>query len=209
MIRVAVLTPSYDGKVSVEYANSLFKSSLLLQSEGYSMDHIYCNNESIVQSARNKLIKVAHDNNYDSVVWIDSDIIWNPEDLLKLFSSDKDVIGATYRRKSLNESYVLKTSEELGAEDICRVSGLGFGFIKMSRNIIKNLWNMSESYIDDGIVCKNIFEIIVGGGQMYSEDISVCKKINDLGINVYLDKTINLVHQGSFNYVGNFNGKSI
>ena len=203
MKRVAILTPSYDGSVSIEYSSSLAKSVMLLSDNGYHLEHIYINGEAIVQSARNKLFFNAYHKDYDCVVWIDSDIEWNPEDLLKLVKSNLDVVGATYRRKTIKELYVAKISNLIKG-DIIEVDGIGFGFLKMSRKVIDALWNTNESYEDDRSMCKNVFEVTVDNGQMYSEDYVACKKIKDLGFNVYLDKTVNLSHTSKINLIGSF-----
>jgi hypothetical protein len=203
MKRVAILTPSYDGSVSIEYSSSLAKSVMLLSDNGYHIDHIYINGEAIVQSARNKLFFNAYHKDYDCVVWIDSDIEWSPEDLLRLVKSPLDVVGATYRRKTIKELYVAKISNLIKG-DIIEVDGIGFGFLKMSRKVIDALWNTNESYEDDRSMCKNVFEVTVANGQMYSEDYVACKKIKDLGFNVYLDKTIDLSHTSKINLIGSF-----
>jgi len=203
MKKIAILTPCYDGSVSIEYSSSLVKSATLLSDNGYSLDHLYVNGEAIVQSARNKLFFNAYHNNYDCVVWIDSDIEWDPKDLLKIVSSPLDIIGATYRRKTMKEMYVAKISNLVNG-DIIEVDGIGFGFLKMSKKIIDALWNTNISYEDDKSLCKNVFEVIVDKGQMYSEDYVACKKIKDLGFNVYLDKTIDLSHSSKINLTGSF-----
>jgi hypothetical protein len=201
--KIAILTPVYDGSVSVEYSSSLLKSAILLSSSGYTLDHIYVSGEAIVQSARNKLFFNAYHKDYDCVVWIDSDIEWDPKDLLKLITSPLDVVGATYRRKTIKELYVAKISNLISG-DVIDVDGIGFGFLKMSRKVIDSLWNTNQSYEDDKSMCKNIFEVVVSNGHMYSEDYIACKKIKDLGFNVYLDKTINLSHTSKINLIGSF-----
>jgi hypothetical protein len=203
MKKVAILTPAYDGSVSIEYSSSLLKSAILLKENGYELSHHYINGEAIVQSARNKLLFNAYHNQYDCVVWIDSDIDWDPTDLLRLITSPLDVVGATYRRKTIKELYVAKIPNLVNG-DIIEVDGIGFGFLKMSKEVVNSLWEANESYQDDGLLCKNVFEVLVKDSEMYSEDYVVCGKIKDLGIKVYLDKTINLSHTSKINLIGSF-----
>jgi hypothetical protein len=209
MKRVAIATPSYDGKVNVEYANSLAQSISFLKSQNYSVDYFSYHGEAIIQSARNKLLSMMYPKQYDSIVWIDSDISWNPKDLFSLFESKEDVIGATYRLKKDKESYVFKSSKPVQRGLLSEVDALGFGFIKLSSKAILNLWESSETYTDDDMQCKNVFEVIVKDSQMYSEDVVVCEKLKKLGFKIYLDKTINLTHFGQTQYEGNFNDNAI
>jgi hypothetical protein len=202
---IAIATPSFDGKVTVEYASSLADTISYSKKIGVEVHHFFYSKEAIVQSARNKLVATINKDLYDCVIFIDSDIAWKPEDLFKLVDSKKDVIGATYRKKQDKESYAF--SEIIDSVDnyTFEVGSLGFGFIKISKKALHNLIGTSDNYIDDGILCKNIFEVIVKDGQMYSEDVTVCNKLKALGFKIYLDKQINLVHTGTINFIGNFN----
>ena len=205
MIRVCILTPSYSGNVTVEYASSLADTISYSKKIGVEIHNFFYSKEAIVQSARNKLISIINKDFYDCIIFIDSDIAWKPEDFFKLVDSKRDVIGATYRKKQDKESYVF--SEIIDSVDAYtfEVGSLGFGFIKISKKALHNLIGTSDNYIDDGMSCKNIFEVIVKDGQMYSEDVTVCNKLKALGFKIYLDKQINLIHTGTINFIGNFN----
>ena len=201
---IAIATPSFDGKVTVEYASSLADTISYSKNLGIEVHHFFYSKEAIVQSARNKLVSMINKDMYDCVIFIDSDIAWRPEDFFKLVESKNDVIGATYRKKQDKESYVF--SEIINSSDpyTFEVGSLGFGFIKISKKALHNLIGTSDNYIDDGILCKNIFEVIVKDGEIYSEDVTVCNKLKALGFNIYLDKKINLVHTGTVNFIGSF-----
>ena len=204
-MKIAILTPTYDNKVSARYAYSLSETVKLLWKKDFTdCDVIFLEGDAIVQSARNKLISIAKNRQYDQILWIDSDIYWDPKDAIKLFYSDKDVIGGTYRRKDLNEGYSIKSEYPFPKDNPMEVKGIGFGFLKMSRKVIESLWNISDDYQDDDMSCKNIFEVIVNGGQIYSEDYVVCQKISKLGFKIFLDKEIDLGHLSNINLVGNF-----
>jgi glycosyltransferase involved in cell wall biosynthesis len=201
---VAIATPSFDGKVTVEYASSLADTISYAKNLGIEVHNFFYSKEAIVQSARNKLLAMIDKNIYDCVVFIDSDISWKPEDLFKLVESKKDVVGGTYRKKQNEEDYVFNQIIESVDPYTFEVKSLGFGFVKISKKAIHNLMAISENYIDNGILCKNIFEVIVKDGQMYSEDVTVCNKLRDLGFKIYLDKKVKLIHTGTINFVGNF-----
>jgi hypothetical protein len=62
----------------------------------------FCKNDSLVSRARNNLIaKGMVDKDTTHFMFIDSDITWNPVDLLKLILSDKPLIGGVYPVKSI------------------------------------------------------------------------------------------------------------
>lgn len=204
MRRVVIATPSYDGKLHTSYVNSLVNTMDLCQSQGIHVSLFTINNDPLVQVARNQLLYNILPRNPESVVWIDSDISWYPQDFISLVNSELDVIGATYRKKNDKEDYVLKAGIPLASGDVVEVDGLGFGFLKTSINALKQLWESSEPYQDGGVVYKNAFEVLVKDGMIWSEDIAACEKLQKLGYKIFLDKRINCAHTGVKHYEGNF-----
>ena len=78
---------------------------------------------------------------YDKLFMIDSDILWNPEQFLRIYSSDKDVISAVYFEAQGNDAMIHKNKndfrptsrEELELlqklEEPIEVYGVGLGFM--------------------------------------------------------------------------------
>ena len=73
---------------------------------------------------------------YKKLFWIDSDIAWTPDDFMKLYESDKDVISGAYL---LASGEVTAYQERLGKPfmydevkemtEPVKVHGIGFGFV--------------------------------------------------------------------------------
>ena len=79
MRRVLIGTPSYDGRIDVWFANSLVATVKEAEKRGIFVHAIYTSYDSLVQRARNSLVKLAIDGGYDDIFFIDSDIEWDPE----------------------------------------------------------------------------------------------------------------------------------
>ena len=204
MRRVIIATPSYDGKLCSEHVMSLIDTIILCRENNIQVEYLNLNYVSLTQLARNSLLSTVYKEKPESVVWIDSDISWNPNDFLYLVNSDKDVIGGTYPKKIQEEKFVVKCLDPIDKEnDLIKVAALGFGFIKMSYRVVEDLWNSGKDYFDESVHYKNIFEVVVRDGQLWSEDVDACKKILDLGYDIYLDKRINCSHIGIKTYEGN------
>lgn len=204
-MKIIILTPTIDGKLTTGYVSSLINTVFLCKSLGINISHQTFDYDPILQHSRNVLLHDAVFSNSDAAVWIDADIEWNPNDFIKIIQSEYDVIGGTYRIKQDYESYSVKFNN-LEESDIQEVDGLGFGFIKTSIKALRDLWESSNNmYADGDLNLKNIFEIKIKDGYMYSEDIVVCEKLNELGYKVYLDKNITCNHIGVKKYIGNFN----
>ena len=59
-------------------------------------------NESLITRARNYLVDEFLRSGYTHLLFIDSDIHFEPQDVLAMLALDKDVIGAPYPKKAIN-----------------------------------------------------------------------------------------------------------
>ena len=204
MRQVAIATPSYDGKLEIDYVHSLIDTVNLAKSDGVRVTLVTLSNEAIVSRARNTLLRLVHDAPFTDVVWIDSDISWNPVYFMKLLKHKEDVVGGTYRHKSSDESYVVKAELPLQDTALVPVTALGFGFIKTSKAAIDYLWETGEPYTDNGKETRNAFEVTISDNELWSEDVNACLKLDKGGFPVYLDRHITCDHTGTTTYRGNF-----
>ena len=88
-------------------ANGLYvKSSLDLQAVmsryGVETKFSFLFNESLITRARNYLVDEFLRSDCTHLLFIDSDIHYDPRDVIALMALDKDVIGAPYPKKSIN-----------------------------------------------------------------------------------------------------------
>ena len=215
---IVVATPAYGGNLSVNYANSLLRSSALFQSNGLKLNVMFLSNHSLITMGRNKIVAEIFKNDkydWDSVVWIDSDISWEPEDLLKLSLHDEDVVAGTYRKKIHHSCHftlkMIRGNEEPDERGLIEVEAVGTGFLRVSRKAMQDLLdNEKVFYTEDNtatpnsepLIIKNLFETGVRDGQMLSEDFFFCAKLRDRGYKIMLDTNIDLGHDGNFTFRG-------
>ena len=206
--RVMIATPSYDGRLDVFYVNSLLETFRTWPDPNTVLVPIFMSYDSLIQRARNDSLCMALQNNFDDIIFIDSDISWEPKWLHKLLEYPVDVVGGTYRRKSDEFlSYVCKNTKNPAYVDtrtgLMKVDGLGCGFIRLSRRAMQYLWDASEPYVDRGEK-RMVFEVVVEGKEMISEDIYMCAKLNRGGFQVHLDPRMCCDHTGIKKFSGNF-----
>lgn len=207
MRKVLIATPSYDGKVSVYYANALADTIRLGLSEDIYFQAVYMSFDALIQRARNDLVALAVEADFDDVLWIDSDMEWNPEWAVRFVKSELDILGAPCIKKSIEEQYNVKCLPENLVPDengIIKAEAIGTGFLKMSKKAIQALWEAGELYTSNGQERRWIFDVEIQDGDLVSEDILVCKKLVASGFDINVDSTITCAHVGSFNYVGDF-----
>jgi len=116
--KIFCATPMYGGQAHGMY----IKASLDLQALcfQYQLDcrFSFLFNESLITRARNYLVDEFLRSGCTHLLFIDSDIHYNPQDVLALLALDKDVIGGPYPKKSINWHNVLKAAQKnIGNKD--------------------------------------------------------------------------------------------
>ena len=159
---------------------------------------------SLIYDARNQLAKQAVTEGYDRVLWLDSDMDFQP-DLLKMLSEDMDVgrefvTGLYFKRKAPVKPVIYKSLgfykdpdgdgvtpvavsyEDYPQDSIFPVAGCGFGGCLMSVGLIKKVGD------EFGLP----FSPIMGFG----EDLSFCSRVSQLGIEMFCDSRVKMGHVG-------------
>lgn len=109
---VFILTPCYGGQCCTDYTISLINTILLFKRYGINYNIQFCNNDSLVSRARNNLIGISMLTEIAThFLFIDSDIVWNPYDIIKLLISDKELIGGIYPKKKYDFNKLINNSE--------------------------------------------------------------------------------------------------
>jgi hypothetical protein len=131
---------------------------------------------------------------YDKILWIDSDIQFTPQDAIKLLDSDKDIISGAYLLpfgevtaypKLLKPGYTYE--EVLRMTEPVKIAGCGFGFLAVKSGVFESL---SRPWFQSAIVeQEDGFRF-----PMMGEDLSWCKRVTDLGYEIWLDPTVRVTH---------------
>jgi len=98
-LKVVFCTPSLSGPTA-PYIKALEDSVPLIEKAGW--EHGYAQQIACpyISAARANMLRAALDAKADVIVFIDYDVSWQPEDLLKLIETDGDVVAGTYRCKT-------------------------------------------------------------------------------------------------------------
>ena len=138
---------------------------------------------------------------YDKILWIDSDIIFTPEDVIKAYESPFDVVTGAYTIAS-GEVVAYKelfgrsfTMDEVKAmTEPQKIFGAGMGFFCMKSGIFEK---MSRPWFQS-VPGTTIFDGEEFTFPIMGEDLSLCKRINDLGFEIWLDPSIKLIHHKTY-----------
>ena len=207
MRKVLLGVPAYDGRVDVWFANSLVNTIRLSYEKQVAIVPVYMAYDSLVQRARNDIVRLAIEDDFDDLIFVDSDIEWHPDWLFKLLDYDVDVVGGLYPKKSDTEQYpvhALDTGMFVEPNGLIEMQGLPTGFLRISKSALKQVWDASAEYMNEGRKCRMVFDIAIQDGLLVSEDIIFCRKWRSLGGKVWLDPVMCCNHIGIKKYTGNF-----
>lgn len=209
MRKVMIGSPSYDGRIDVWYTNSLVNTIKIAAEQGVEITPMWVSFDALIQRARNDTIQLALEGGFDDLIWIDTDIEWQPDWFFKLLNCPEDVVGGTYRKKGDREEYVFRPKDGATINPVnglLEVTGLGTGFVKMSRAAMQYLWDKSPMYIDqkDNKERRMIFDVRLVGQDLMSEDIWAFQTLVKGGFKIWLDTAMTCNHTGPYKFQGDF-----
>jgi hypothetical protein len=201
---VLIATPAYDGRLDVWYTNSLINTVRIAQASNIFVHPVFMSYDALIQRARNDLFGIAVEGEYDDMIFIDSDMEWNPHWVMELLARPEDVVGGTARKKTDDaEIYVTKTRDLTVHENgLIKVDALGTGFVRLSRKAFTALWEASPEYANEGRVRRMVCDVQIVDGVLYSEDTVLFKKLAELGFDCWLDPRMTCAHIGTKKFYG-------
>ena len=146
--KLYILTPCYGGMCHVNYMICLMNTIHLFKQFNFPIQVEFCKNDSLVSRARNNLIaRALSDTISTHYIFIDSDISWDPFDILKLILSDKELIGGIYPLKNYDWSKLVKEPDYV-SQLLKRKNESQLASIISDEKIIQhNLLNYNVNYL--------------------------------------------------------------
>lgn len=127
--KLMIGTPMYGGQCTGPFAFSVLGYSKVCQQHGLEVEHVFHYNESLIQRARNYVVDAFLRSDCTHLMFIDSDIAFNPMDLLALLAlsepgGDRQLICGIYPKKqvywdrvkmAVEKGVNIKNADELAA----------------------------------------------------------------------------------------------
>lgn len=214
---IFIALPAYDFKVSLKLAISLAKFAQLAPQHGIDVQIGSICGCSVVSRARNLLVKDFLDSPCTELLFVDSDINFEPESILRLMAwgSDpkKGVVAGVPRVRDAKATYIATLDRD---EDGLTMNGMGLvrakrvatAFMWVARKVFEDLVaahperDYYEQRQDKHLNAVFDFEVTAEG--YIGEDFLFCDRAREAGYEVWVDPTITLGHMGVQEYVGNF-----
>jgi hypothetical protein len=217
---VFIASPSYDGKFSDKYINSLLRTKDLLQAHDIECPWLTFSGHSLVTLARNNTAAffLAHPE-ASHLMCIDADIEWYPEDMLKLLRHDLDFVCGPYPRKdSVAAQFDLNLVSGIQSNGLLEAALVPFGFVLLKRAVFTRIIESGLvpritdlGYFPDagaaGQWAYDFYQVgTTAAGQYCGEDFSFCHVWRSISGRIWIDPTIRLGHQGTHVYEGDLMG---
>ncbi len=94
------------GKPHPQTIASLEASVPLIEAAGFEHGFTYTPGNPYISGARAEITRKALDAKADIIVYLDYDVSWDAEDMIKLLKTEGDVVGGTYRCKCDGDVYM-------------------------------------------------------------------------------------------------------
>ena len=219
---VFIALPAYDFKVSLKLAISLARFAQSAPQHGIDIQIGSICGCSVVSRARNLLVKDFLESNCTDLLFIDSDINFEPDDILRLLSwtsePKKGIVAGVPRTRSEHKTYIANLDYDEGHEltmnsmGLVRATHVATAFMMVRREVFETLveahkeWDYYDTRTDR--VLNAVFDFKVTEAGYMGEDFLFCDRAREHGYEVWIDPTIKLGHMGVQEYMGNF-GKDI
>lgn len=163
---------------------------------------VFCQS-SLIYDARNTLAEMAIERGFDRVLWLDSDVTFDPDLIRRLgehLDLGKDFVTGLYFSRRAPSHPVIYSSLYLAREagkqravadhfddyprdDIFKVAGCGFGAVMMTVPMLRRVQEASA------------LPFFPATG--FGEDLSFCLRATALGFKIWCDSSIKLGHVGA------------
>jgi hypothetical protein len=200
-----------------EYSREFLLAWSELMAQVYSKGHTFSisqNYSSVVHFARAKClggdVRKGPDQKpfqgqleYDVMMWIDSDIVFKPDDFFRILESPHKVTSGVYMMEDMqhiaavkdwNEDYFkkygtfkfLRPDDIVGVSTYMKVAYAGMGWMLIHKGVVENLkypWFHSD--------LQKVGDLV----DMSSEDVAFCRALEAAGHPVHLDTKLRVGHQ--------------
>ena len=211
--KLFIAIPAYDGKVSIKLAYTLAQLMPMALRVGVSVKLGHVSGCSIITMARNMLVDQFLKTDCTDLLFIDADVIAEPDHILRLMaqSGDKDITAGAYPRRRKDKMFFMHLHYDENGDlefdgSMMRINRVGTGFMLVRRNVVEALAERAQTYLgQDGVSqMANVFEFQLKDGMFVGEDYAFCDAARALGYKVWLDVDISLPHVGTEEFTNDF-----
>ena len=216
---ILVGIPAYGGQVSHGSLISVIRLERACRARGIPIDYEVIANESLITRARNYLASVFLRSGRSHLLFIDADIQFEPEDILRMYDLGLPLIGGLYPKKNLlgpdatlSGHFAMTPLQGMQGKTLADpaeplpVLHIGTGIMLVQRTVFDQLAPWVPTYTISGTEYRAFFDTsITPEGAYLSEDYHFCALWRRAGGTVHAAPWCRVTHWGTHGFSGTTN----
>jgi hypothetical protein len=211
--RILIGTPAYRSQVDLDYLHSVID----FFRAGIRFSLVTIGNESLITRARNAIASAFyHSTGFTHLFFLDADVGIDAAALGRLIRHGRDVVAAPVPLKTIREGgeRVYNYSRVIGdaGDGLLRVAHVGTAAMLLSRGAVTRLIDAARARGDVYQLRRDdsgssspqpqydVFKVGVRDGDYLSEDFWICQELRDQGLDIYVDSTLRVRHNGPYRF---------
>ncbi len=221
---LCLATPCFGGSVTLGYLTGVLRTVEACRARGIALSFILRGGDSLVTRCRNSIVaEFLATPAYTHLLWVDADLGFEPEAVLRLLDAGEPVVAGVYPFKQLAGSalrYSFNPRPEgivARADGFAAVHDVPCGFMLIRRDVLEGMARALPElrYVPDrtpglehleaatAALHYRLFDTMVDGdGRFLSEGHAFCRRWQGCGGEVLVDLRSRLVHVGEHAFQG-------
>jgi glycosyltransferase involved in cell wall biosynthesis len=177
----------------------------VLEAAGLDVKMVFEIGNPYISAARATMLRKAMDAKCDVVVFLDHDVSFRPEDLLKLIQTEGDVVSGLYRFKTSDEEYMGALLTAADGRPLVRGDGalqghrIPAGFLKVTKEGVERFMRAYPELCYGSPLASSVdlFNHGAHGGVWYGEDYAFSRRWLDCGGQIWIIPDLDLHHHSA------------
>lgn len=226
-LKLMISTCYYQQTAFARYADSLIYTAKMLDEAGVEWVKHSLMGDSYIDRAKNSIVADFLESDCTDLLMIDSDMSFSPEAVARMLRHTEGVVGGFFPMKGAYNTFagVLNPDADGNVPDLKKCKELWDGsclfpaylipaaFLRIKRDVLERFADhYSELIYQDPManqanpdrVYTAFFECMTHNYIRYGEDATFCRRLREMGEELWCDPNIDFGHTGMKTYEGNY-----
>ena len=206
MKKLFIAIPCYSQQVHIFTMMSLIQALSAVAQAGWTW-HMHCQvGDGLIARCRNMLITEFFQTDCTDMFWLDDDVQFSPEDMLRVIDGREPFLAGVYRVKSPNIRFPANFHAELKRQEngYAEAEHVPFGFVRTTRGMIERMIKELNppTWGESGKRHYELFGHEIHSDLYWGEDYTFCNRWRRIGGKVWVEPDVHLTHHGITGFQG-------
>jgi GT2 family glycosyltransferase len=216
---VLICTPSKSGYVHLNYLASLMGTFRILEHFGFRVG-LHLDQGKTLDMGRSLAATYFLNSDFTHMMFIDDDMVWQPELVARMIEFGVDIIGVPYRQKVKEVIYNMRSvgdfEQSTENPSLLSVNDIATGLLLIRKNVLEKMKDTVEKVIDHPSTKQTVYmffrhqvvqdKVACPDGELtyMSEDLYFCRMARELGFQIWAYVDAETAHTGTISFKGNY-----